>query len=105
MSRCRRSRRGKNSPRRHKNGAAGGAMKLLVFGFGYSAHHIAERLRATGTQVTATVRGSEKAGLLTQAGITARIFSDGAGDAALPGDIAASDAILISIPPAPAGDL
>jgi len=75
-------------------------MKLLVFGFGYTAHHVAERLRATGAQITGTVRSREKADLLTRAGITARIWLDNA----LRDDIAASDAILISIPPAQAGD-
>jgi nucleoside-diphosphate-sugar epimerase len=79
-------------------------MKLLVFGFGYSAHTIAERLRANGTQVTATVRSRAKADLLTQMGITARMFSPDHCDDALRTDIAGSDCILVSVPPGPAGD-
>jgi nucleoside-diphosphate-sugar epimerase len=79
-------------------------MKLLVFGFGYSAHHLVKRLRTNGTQVTATVRSREKADLLAQMGITARIFSSEYCDGALSADIAASDAILVSIPPDPTGD-
>jgi nucleoside-diphosphate-sugar epimerase len=79
-------------------------MKLLVFGFGYSAHYIAERLRGNGTQVTATVRSRAKADLLTQMGITARMFSPDHCDDALQTDIAGSDCILVSIPPEPADD-
>jgi nucleoside-diphosphate-sugar epimerase len=79
-------------------------MKLLVFGYGYSAHYVAERLRNTGTEVAATVRSREKADRLTQAGVTARIFSAGHGDEALRADIAASDAILVSVPPGPVDD-
>jgi nucleoside-diphosphate-sugar epimerase len=79
-------------------------MKLLVFGFGYSAHYIVDRLRVTGTQVTATVRSRAKADLLTQTGITARIFSSDRVDEALRADIAASEAILVSVPPEPTGD-
>jgi nucleoside-diphosphate-sugar epimerase len=79
-------------------------MKFLVFGFGYSAHYIAERLRANGTQVTATVRSRAKADLLTQMGITARMFSPDHCDDALRTDIAGSDCILVSVPPEPTGD-
>jgi nucleoside-diphosphate-sugar epimerase len=79
-------------------------MKLLVFGLGYSAHHIADRLRPAGAEITATVRSVAKADLLTRAGITARIFSTDDCDAAIAADIAASEAILISIPPDEAGD-
>ena len=50
-------------------------MKLLVFGFGYSAQYIAERLRGAGVEITATVRTPAKAELLIQNGIRARVFS------------------------------
>jgi nucleoside-diphosphate-sugar epimerase len=79
-------------------------MKLLVFGFGYTAFHVAERLQAGGTRVTATVRGRAKADLLMQRGITARIFAADHCDPALAADIAASEAILVSIPPDASGD-
>ena len=79
-------------------------MKLLVFGFGYSAHHIARRLLTSGAVVTATVRTTAKTDLLTQAGITARVFSPEFRDEAITEDIAASEAILVSIPPESAGD-
>jgi nucleoside-diphosphate-sugar epimerase len=79
-------------------------MKLLVFGFGYSALHISQRLQVAGAQVTATVRSSEKAERLAQTGITARVFSPGYCDEAITGDIAGSEAILVSIPPDQTGD-
>jgi nucleoside-diphosphate-sugar epimerase len=79
-------------------------MKLLVFGLGYSALHVAQRLQAVGVQATATVRSRAKAEGLAQAGITARVFSPEHVDAEIAQDIAASDAILVSIPPGESGD-
>lgn len=79
-------------------------MKLLVFGLGFSARHAAQRLRDSGAQVTATVRSREKASGLAQAGITARVFSPEHTDAEIADDIAASDAILVSVPPGDTGD-
>jgi nucleoside-diphosphate-sugar epimerase len=79
-------------------------MKLLVFGLGYSALHISQRLQLAGAQVTATVRTSAKAERLTQAGITARVFSPEYCDEAITADIAASESILVSIPPDETGD-
>jgi nucleoside-diphosphate-sugar epimerase len=79
-------------------------VKLLVFGYGYAAHYVAERLRNAGVEVTATVRSRDKADRLTPTGIIARIFSSDRVDEALREDTAASEAILVSIPPEPAGD-
>jgi nucleoside-diphosphate-sugar epimerase len=79
-------------------------MKFLVFGFGYSALHISQRLRTAGAEVTATVRSRTKVESLKDAGITARVFSAEYCDAEIAADIAASDAILISIPPDGSGD-
>src|SRR5882724_8812239 len=79
-------------------------MKLLVFGLGFSARHVAQRLQVAGVQVTATVRGRAKADGLAQAGITARVFSPEHIDAQIAQDIADSDAILVSIPPGESGD-
>ena len=79
-------------------------MKLLVFGFGYSAQYIAERLRGTGAEITATVRTPAKAELLMQNGIRARVFSPDHRDHAIAQDIAESKAILVSIPPQLSGD-
>lgn len=79
-------------------------MKLLVFGLGYSALHTAQRLQVSGARVTATVRSRAKAEGLAPAGITARVFSPDHADAAIADDIAASDAILVSVPPGESGD-
>lgn len=79
-------------------------MKLLVFGLGFSALHAAQRLQLSGAQVTATVRSRAKADGLAQAGITARVFSPEHADAEIADDIAASDAILVSVPPGESGD-
>ena len=79
-------------------------MKLLVFGFGYSAHYVAERLRGTGAEISATVRTPAKAELLMQNGIRARVFSPDQCDHAIAQDIAESEAILVSIPPQLSGD-
>lgn len=79
-------------------------MKLLVFGLGFSASHVAHRLRAAGAQVTATVRSRAKADSLAQAGITPRLFSPEHVDAEIAEDISDSDVILISIPPGESGD-
>jgi nucleoside-diphosphate-sugar epimerase len=79
-------------------------MKLLVFGLGYSALHVSQGLQVSGAQVTATVRSRAKADGLAQAGITARLFSPEHVDAQIEQDIAASDAILVSVPPGESGD-
>ena len=79
-------------------------MKLLVFGLGFSALHAAQRLQLSGAQVTATVRSRAKADSLSPSGITARIFSSEHTDVEIADDIAASDAILVSVPPGEAGD-
>ena len=79
-------------------------MKLLIFGFGYTAHHLAARLRADGVAVTATVRSAAKAEQLARAGIAARVFSAEFRDPAIAADIAACDAMLSSVPPDATGD-
>ena len=50
------------------------------------------------------MRSRAKAQTLTEAGITARVFSPEYCDAEIASDIAASDAILVSIPPDASGD-
>jgi nucleoside-diphosphate-sugar epimerase len=79
-------------------------MKLLVFGLGFSALHIAQRLQVAGVEVIATVRSRAKAEGLVQAGITPRLFAPDHADPRIEDDIAASEAILISIPPGEPGD-
>jgi len=79
-------------------------MKLLVFGFGYTSHHVAERLRAGGAEIAATVRIPAKADMLTRNGIRARVLSAGQRDPAIAEDIAEAEAILVSVPPDDSGD-
>lgn len=79
-------------------------MKLLVFGLGFSALHAAQRLQLSGAQVTATVRSRAKADRLTQAGMTARVFSPEHADPEIAQDLAECDAILVSVPPGETGD-
>ncbi|MBR0757818.1 SDR family oxidoreductase [Bradyrhizobium jicamae] len=79
-------------------------MKLLVFGFGYSAEAIAERARVSGAEIVATVQTAAKAEQLARSGIRARLFSDEASDPAIGDEIADSDAILVSVPPDARGD-
>jgi nucleoside-diphosphate-sugar epimerase len=79
-------------------------MKLLVFGFGYTSHHVAERLRPAGVQIAATVRSQVKADMLTRSGIRAHVFSPEQCDPAISEDIAEAEAILVSVPPDVSGD-
>jgi nucleoside-diphosphate-sugar epimerase len=79
-------------------------MKMLVFGFGYTASHVSSLLRRKRYEVAATVRTRAKADELDQAGITARVYSSDHADAQIVEDIRSSDAILISVPPNENGD-
>jgi nucleoside-diphosphate-sugar epimerase len=79
-------------------------MKFLMFGFGYSALHVAQRLQGAGAQVAATVRTRERAEELARAGVTARVFAAADVDTTIAADIKSSDAILSSIPPRECGD-
>ena len=79
-------------------------MKLFVFGLGYAAQYIARRLQDAGTAITATVRSTDKADMLTSSGVTAKVFSPESFDPSIVEDIVASDAVLVSIPPDATGD-
>ncbi|MGL4558635.1 MAG: NAD(P)-dependent oxidoreductase, partial [Afipia sp.] len=79
-------------------------MNLLVFGLGFSGRTITERRLARGDTVTGTVRSREKAQALSAAGITARVFGPDGRDSAIDADLAASEALLISVPPGSGGD-
>ena len=48
---------------------------LFVFGLGYSALHLARRLKAKGIQVSGTVRSEDKAATLRAEGIAAQVWS------------------------------
>lgn len=74
-------------------------MKLFIFGLGYSAAFIAQRLAAGGAAIAATVRTQEKADALAGAGYDAYLFSGAGRNEAIARELAASDAVLISVPP------
>ncbi|HEX7792281.1 MAG TPA: SDR family oxidoreductase [Afipia sp.] len=79
-------------------------MNLFVFGLGFSGLTFAKRRRARGDNVSGTVRSRAKAQALSVAGITARVFGPDQSDSTIGADLAASDALLISVPPGTGGD-
>lgn len=79
-------------------------MNLFVFGLGFSGRTFAERRIARGDSVSGTVRSPDKAQALTASGIPARVFGPDGSDSAIDADLAASDALLISVPPGTGGD-
>lgn len=79
-------------------------MNLFVFGLGFSGRYFAERRIARGDSVSGTVRSRDKAQTLSAAGVTARVFGPEEGDSAIDDDLAASSALLISVPPGTGGD-
>jgi nucleoside-diphosphate-sugar epimerase len=79
-------------------------MRLVVLGAGYSATAFIGHMRPRLTAVSGTARSPEKAALLAQGGATGRVFDGVAADPALLADIAATDALLVSIPPGAEGD-
>ena len=74
-------------------------MKLFIFGLGYSATYIAQRLAAGGVTITATVRSQAKADLLSGSGYTMRLFATADRDETIARELADSDAVLVSVPP------
>ena len=79
-------------------------MNLFVFGLGFSGRTIAERRTVRGDRVTGTVRTQGKAQALAAAGLSARVFGPEGCDSAIDTDLAASEALLISVPPGTSGD-
>jgi nucleoside-diphosphate-sugar epimerase len=81
-----------------------GGMNLLVFGFGYTASRFVDLHRGRFARVSGTVRSREKAARLSGPDLTIRVFSPEEADAEVWEDIAAADAVLVSVPPGPEGD-
>lgn len=79
-------------------------MNLFVFGYGYSSATLVRAHRDRFAQVHATVRGAAKAQSLAADGVTGRIFDGTVAEDAIVADLAASDALLVSVPPDAAGD-
>lgn len=73
---------------------------LLIFGFGYTAHFLAKKMREIGVQVTATTRNNNLVGYHDQPGYTLIHFSEQSVEHAL----ATTSHILISTPPTEHGD-
>lgn len=79
-------------------------MNLFIFGMGYTGKYIAERHAARGHRVIGTVRSREKADALSGAGLTARVFGPDGHDECIEADLAATDMLLLSVPPGADGD-
>jgi nucleoside-diphosphate-sugar epimerase len=77
-----------------------GAPKLLVFGFGYSAAALAQRLAAQGWSIAGTSRSAESRAQLSRDGVSAVDPSDGR---ALEGALVDARAVLVAAPPTPQG--
>jgi nucleoside-diphosphate-sugar epimerase len=75
-------------------------MRLLIFGFGYSAAAIAKELRGHAEWIGGTIRGEPNAAALERAGVEPIVFASSHAAAAL----RHTTHILASIPPGDAGD-
>ena len=80
-------------------------MSLFVFGLGFSARRFAEAARTRFPTIRATVTDPDKARALeAETGLAMRAFGPEADDPRIPADLAASDALLVSVPPDRDGD-
>ena len=79
-------------------------MRLFVFGFGYSAQAIVQRLRPRLDAVWGTTRDPEKAGGLRSLGVIPILFDGNLPSNAISDALAEADHMLVSIPPGDGGD-
>lgn len=80
-------------------------MTLFVFGLGFSARRFSECARGRFPQIVATVTDPDKARALeTETGLSMRAFGPDTDDPRIPADLAAADALLVSVPPDRDGD-
>ena len=80
-------------------------MTLFVFGLGFSARRFSECARGRFPQIVATVTDPDKARALeAETGLTMRAFGPDTDDPRIPADLAAADALLVSVPPDRDGD-
>ncbi|MDB5591172.1 SDR family oxidoreductase [Enterovirga sp.] len=77
-------------------------MNLVVFGLGYTAQAFVRRVGPRCREVVGTVRSPDKAAALARDGLTVRCLPGEEGR--LEADLAAADALLVSVPPDEAGD-
>lgn len=78
--------------------------RLFIFGLGYTALHLADRLRSAGWSLAGTVRGQEKADALRAQGIDAFTFDRGRPLADIAAALDGVTHILSSVPPDADGD-
>lgn len=78
--------------------------RLFVFGFGYCARHYLEGPGATAGRVTGTVTSRDAASALSFGRVEILPFSPAGSDPRIPGRLAESDALLVSVPPGERGD-
>jgi nucleoside-diphosphate-sugar epimerase len=82
-----------------------GAMsRLLCFGLGYSARHLARRLAREGWQVTGTARTQQDAQAIAGEGFTGLSFDGTQPGVGLDQAIESATHILVSVPPGGGGD-
>lgn len=77
---------------------------LLVFGLGFSARVLVDRLRPAGWRVRATARSLEKVAALRAEGIDAFLFDGTAPIADIAGALDGVSHLLLSVPPGADGD-
>lgn len=80
------------------------ASTIFMFGLGYSARVLADRLMADGWVVRATVRATDKADALTAEGIQTFVFDEAAPVADIAGGLDGVTHVLSSVPPGADGD-
>ncbi|SDG15951.1 Nucleoside-diphosphate-sugar epimerase [Limimonas halophila] len=78
--------------------------RIFIFGIGYSAHRLAQRLLAAGWQVAGTARTAEKVEALRAEGIDAQVFDRDRPLADADAALARATHLLSSVPPDKAGD-
>jgi len=77
-------------------------VNLFAFGLGYTALAFIRGHRARFTGVAGTVRAAGKADALAREGLRVRLLPGE--EAAVAGDLAAAEAVLVSVPPDASGD-
>ncbi len=80
------------------------AGRLFIFGLGYTALRLANRLRGAGWRVAGTVRGADKAADLRAQGIDAFTFDRGQPLQDIAAALDGTDYLLSSVPPDAEGD-
>ncbi len=79
-------------------------MTLVVFGLGYTAQAFCRRVRDRHPRIVGTVRSPARAASLSGLADAVRLCPDPEGERALEADLADAEAVLVSVPPGPAGD-